>query len=74
MSNSRPSQCNRLIEYLQKYGTITQKEATDRLGITRLSARVCELKKKGYEFETERIKVRNRFGESCPVARYKLNV
>ncbi len=74
MSNSRPTQCDRLIDYLQKHGTITQKEASDRLGITRLTSRVCELKKKGYEFETDRIKVRNRFGESCSVARYRLNV
>ncbi len=74
MSNTRTTQCDRLIDYLQKYGTITQKEASDRLGIERLTSRICELKKRGYTFKTERIKVRNRFGESCYVARYKFDV
>lgn len=72
MENSRPTQCERIIKYLKDFGSITQYQALQDLGIMRLASRISELQKNGYEFEKQRIKVFNRYGESTPVVKYKL--
>ena len=63
---------NRVLEYMRKHTFITQKEAMDNLGESRLSARVFTLKKKGYAILGEYITVTNRHGEKCRVKRYCL--
>ena len=55
MANKRPSQANRLLDYLKKSGSITTWEAFKELGITRLSARIFEIKERGYLIKTESI-------------------
>lgn len=42
----------RILEYLQKGNSITPIEALDKFGCFRLSARIWELKKDGYDIET----------------------
>ena len=44
------NQGQQIIEYLKANKTINQMQATNDLQITRLSARVFDLKEKGYEF------------------------
>lgn len=51
MENSRPTQCERIIKYLKDFGSITQYQALQDLGIMRLASRISELQKNGYEFE-----------------------
>ena len=41
------SQCNRVLQHLQAYGSITPLEAMQEYGIMRLGARIYDLKKKG---------------------------
>lgn len=74
MSNSRPTQCERLVEYMERHPIdgITQIEAINQLGIFRLASRISELKKNGRIIEKKMITVKNRFGEKCHVARYRL--
>lgn len=72
MENSRPTQCKRIVQYLNDFGSITQFEAFKDLGVMRLASRISELQKNGYEFEKERIKVHNRYGEITPIVRYRL--
>lgn len=74
MSNSRPTQCERLVEYMERHPIdgITQIEALNQLGILRLASRISELKSDGYIIEKEMISIKNRFGEKCSVARYRL--
>lgn len=72
MNNTRPTQCDRLIDYLLNHDGITQVEALNELGILRLASRISELKNEGYAIEKDMVTVTNRFGEKCNVARYKL--
>lgn len=60
----------RLLDYLEKFGSITSLQAIQDLGNTRLSGTIYTLKRKGYKFNTESISVPNRFGGKTKVAKY----
>ena len=49
-----------VLEYMIRYDGITSREAYKNLGVTRLSARIADLKKAGFEIETSRISTLNR--------------
>lgn len=66
------TQTQRIMDYLRSYGSITQKEAMDDLGIMRLGARIYDLKREGVNIKTEFTTGKNRFGEVVSFARYKL--
>lgn len=66
------TQTARLLDYLHRYRTITPMEAWEKLGIYRLGARIHDLKKAGYDIESGRVMITNRYGEPCIVAKYKL--
>lgn len=72
MENSRPTQCERILKYLNDFGSITQLEALRDLGIMRLASRISELKKKGYQFNKQRIKVQTRYDGLTPITKYTL--
>lgn len=67
----KDSQCSRLLSRLEK-GPIDPLQAWEELGIYRLGARVFDLRERGHSVVRETIKVPNRFGEECRVARYRL--
>ena len=60
----------RVFDYIVENGSITSLEAIQKLGETRISARIFELKDKGVPIASEYIKVTNRFGESRNVKKY----
>jgi helix-turn-helix protein len=64
-------QCQSLIDYLTRHGSITPNEALSALGIGRLSARVLDLKREGFGIATEIVEVPTRFG-TAKVARYSI--
>jgi len=70
--NERPTQCDKIVRYLNEFGSITQLEALQDLGIMRLASRISELKKLGYEIKVEFAKGVNRYGESVKWAKYSL--
>lgn len=70
--NSSPTQCGRILDYLEKHGSITQYEALKELSIMRLASRVSEMRKRGYSFSYEWADVVNKYGETCRVKRYRL--
>lgn len=72
MANSNPTQCSRILDYIERFGSITQYEALRDLGVMRLASRISELRKQGYNFTCDWVNVENRFGESCSVKRYSL--
>lgn len=72
MENSRPTQCQRVLDYMEQHGGITQFEAMLELGVMRLASRISELKKEGHEIQSKIISVRNRYGEPCYVKEYRL--
>ena len=69
---NKPTQCDKIISYIKEFGSITAYEAFIDLGITQLAARIFELKRKGYEFETEMKHKKNRYGETVHFKAYKL--
>lgn len=70
----KKSQKQRILEYINKFGSITSLEAYSELGITQLGARLDELKREGYMFRTETEKGKNRYGEDTQYKRYRLVV
>lgn len=60
----------RILKHLENYGSITSFEAFELYGITRLAARVKELREKGYDINTLMIEGVNRYGEACRYAKY----
>lgn len=61
-----------ILRYLRTNPWLTSKEAFEKFGITRLSARIKDLRDKGYDIETVMVETTTRFGESCRYARYVL--
>lgn len=60
----------RVYDFIKEHGGITSKEANDKLGETRLSARIFELKEKGVNIQDEWLWVKNRYGEKRHVKKY----
>lgn len=67
------NQCEMIVHYMNEHGSITTLDAFLDLGITRLASRIHDLKEAGFRIETETIKVKNRHGEPCKVARYSFD-
>lgn len=68
------TQSQRILEHLLQHGSITQADAIENYGIMRLASRVDELRKAGHPIITERVEGRNRYGEKCHWARYRMGV
>lgn len=66
------SQCEMVIEHLERHGSITPLDAIYGYGITRLSDVIYKLKKKGFVIDTEMESAANRYGECRTYARYVL--
>jgi hypothetical protein len=70
--HSKPTQNKRILDYLKEFGSITQLEALRDLGVMRLASRVSDLRSQGYNIVSERESVKNRYGETCHIKRYRL--
>ena len=68
MKGSKP----RIIEYMKSHNGISSQDAFRELGITRLSARIKELREFGYNISTIMVDGTNRFGEPVRFGLYKL--
>ena len=66
------TQAEKIMQYLEKYGSITAAEAMSEYGIMRLASRISELKKDGVPILSYMEAVQNRDGETCYVKRYYL--
>lgn len=69
---SKVTQTQRVLDYMDTFGGITQLDALKDLGVMRLASRISDLKKQGYPIESKVEVVKNRFGENCYVKRYSL--
>ena len=69
MGNKKPTQAQRVLDYITEHGSITQLEAASILGVWRLASRIADLKKNGYVFEHKRETVKTRYGKA-PIVRY----
>lgn len=66
------TQNEKVLEYMKRFGDITQLEALSDLGIMRLASRISDLKKQDYKIKKEMVKSKNRFGDTVQFARYSL--
>jgi hypothetical protein len=68
----KPTQNDRILNYMKQFGGITQMEAIVDLGVMRLASRISDMKKDGIHIVSHTVPVQNRFGETCHVKRYSL--
>lgn len=66
------TQKERIIDYINQFGSITSWQAYQDLGIMQLGARIDQLQKEGYVFKTEWEHKENRYGEPVSFKRYYL--
>ena len=67
---TKPTQNQRILDYIGEFGSITQLEALRELGVMRLASRISDLKRQGYNIISHTDSVKNRFGEKCYIKRY----
>lgn len=68
----KATQTERIVRYMEEFGSITQMDALRDLGCMRLASRISDLKKQGIPIRSESEEVKNRWGESCHIKRYSL--
>lgn len=69
-ANNKPTQAERVLDYIEEFGSITQIQALQDLGCMRLASRISDLRRQGHDTISERVAVKNRFGEKCYIKRY----
>ena len=65
-------QQQRVLDYMNAFGSISSMEAFQDLGVTRLAAVIFELKRKGIAIRSVTEARQNRFGEVKHFARYSV--
>ncbi len=66
------SQKERVLYWLEVNGSITQGEGKEYFGISRVAARIDDLRKDGHKITTIHEEGTNRYGHKITYARYKL--
>lgn len=69
----KPTQNERILEYIRDFGNITQLDALRDLGVMRLASRISDLRSLGYPITSTVEAVKNRYGEKCHIKRYSLH-
>jgi len=67
------NQCERILDYIERFGSITPLDAHKDLSVMRLSARVHDLRSQGHNVQRKMETRKNRFGEPTTYARYYLD-
>lgn len=70
MNEQKATQAQRVLGYIEEYGSITQMDALKDLGVMRLASRISDLKRQGYPILSKMETVKNRFDENCYIKRY----
>ena len=65
------TQCERILKYLDEYGSITHAEAMNECGIANFTARISDLRRNGVALDVETVSQKNRYGENVRFARYR---
>ncbi len=66
------NQRQRVLEYINEFGSITALDAVRDLGVLQLSARLVELERRGYRFNKKQESSLNRYGEKVYYTRYSI--
>lgn len=65
-------QTERILKYINDFGSITSLQAMQDLGVMRLASRITDLKQAGYEIDSEYVHSKNRYGEPMKYKKYYL--
>ena len=68
----RDTKTKKVLEHLKKYSGLTPKQALDRYGVMRLASIVFNLRQQGHPIKSTEVKVKDKFGGTCKVAKYYL--
>lgn len=70
---NKTTQCEQIYKELKRGRRLTQAKAYEKFGILRLSGRIHDLRTKyDCHIKTEMIAVKNRYGDTCYVAEYRM--
>lgn len=67
------TQKERVLQYMQEFGSITPVEAFTDLGVMRLSARIFDLQKDGVPIKRVTVYTKNRYGEAVHYTKYSVD-
>ena len=67
----KTTQCDRVLQYMRDFGSISQKEAMEDLGVMRLASRISDLRKTTI-ITSKWESTKNRYGETVSYKRYFL--
>ena len=71
---NRIKQTELILQYMHKYGSITQLDALRDLGCMRLASRISDLKRQGYPIESKTEAVKTRMQGRTYIKRYSLKM
>lgn len=66
----KATQCERVLDYINDFGSITSLQAMRDIGCMRLASRINDLKRMGYPVRKRSVKAVNRYGETVYFAEY----
>lgn len=66
------TQEDRVLQFMKDTGSITSWQAIQQFGITRLSAKIFNLRREGHEITNKMIFSKNRYGEPIHFVEYQL--
>ena len=66
------TQCDKVLEYMRRYGSITQLDALRDIGCMRLASRISDLRLQGYAIGRRMKTSKNRDGDDVYFAEYYL--
>lgn len=66
------TQCEKILLYMETFGSITPMDALEHFGVMRLAARIGDLRAQGVPIRSETVTRRNRFGEPVTFSQYSI--
>lgn len=72
MASKRPTQAQRIVEFIDQNGSITRLDSSCKLFIFELSSRIISLEKRGWVFDKSWITKENQFGEKKRFKVYRI--
>lgn len=67
------TQCEKVLDWMERHGSIDPAQAFLELGVYRLSGRIKDLRNEGYDIKSETVRYKTKDGEKKHFARYSLN-
>lgn len=68
----KSTQCDKVLEYMRTFGSITQLQALSDIGCMRLASRISDLRSQGYLIGRRMKTSKNRYGDDVYFAEYYL--